>query len=174
MKSRLLIVLVSLAFLAGCGGGSAGETSATNTSTAATTSDKSNGLIKGTPADQRPIYGVKTGFLGEANALCQQNLAAMQRKLAPYLSRAVTKGINEPGKVVNAVIAPGLETEIRELRALKTPTQYEAKMNAVFVASEEMIAEAKGDPKAFMEDGTPYVKAENVARPIGLVECGHP
>lgn len=170
-----LIALAGIAFLAGCGG-SSDDTSTTGTST--TASNSSEGNEEGTnitPPSQRPSFGVKTGFLGKANRLCLKNITVIQKKLKPYFAEAVASGqVAEPDKVVNTIIAPSLETELSQLRALNTPAKYEGKMNAVIVSSESVIAEAKSDPETFMADGTPYSKVEHVAKQTGLEECGHP
>jgi hypothetical protein len=75
-------------------------------------------------------------------------------------------------KLVDGVIAPGLEAEADELRALNGPRGAQKKIQAIAAAIDAAAAKARKDPQAFVTDATATLaKAQRLARAYDVNNC---
>jgi hypothetical protein len=74
--------------------------------------------------------------------------------------------------MVNQVVIPAFEGELRDLKALNIPPGDGRDVSAIYAAIEEMIDEVRANPTA--QGFYPYTKAEKLAAKYGLTACGHP
>lgn len=163
MRGRDLVaaafVLFALATAASCGGGGSGDgQSATEFGEAGTTS-----------AETIP----KSDFVAQANAVCVKRRAAIKVK-GEHIFKQIFNSPPDVGakRLVNEVIAPGFEAEVRELKEVGVPDQGANQVDAVYKAIEDVVKSVKSNPKA--QGYYPYNKAAHLAAAYGLPACGHP
>lgn len=113
-------------------------------------------------------------FIAEANAICAKGTSEIQGQMQSYLTRKVSKGEESvvQGEIVNEVVAPVLEGEIEDIRALGLPPGDEEQVEAIFTAMQAVIDQASDDPPAFMQQKEPFEEPEGLAKSYGLSACG--
>jgi hypothetical protein len=125
-----------------------------------------------------PKAASKSDFVVKANALCVKRREQVQAAVA-----AIFKGIegkesessrqSAVRKLVDRAVAPKLEAEAEELRALEPPRGDAGKVEAIAAAIEAGVAEAREDPQAFIGGGSsPLTKPQRLARRYGIGACG--
>jgi hypothetical protein len=173
----VVIGLVGLILIVGCGGDDANETSAPANGPTATEASTATDGDSGASAADGDETGVpvisKEEFIAQGNALCAKRSA----ELAVDGQRVFKEVRNKPNPVsaralVDKVIVPTFESELSDLRALDPPPADSDEVYAIFEAIEEMIDKVKDDPST--QNYYPYKKAERLAAAYGLTACGHP
>jgi hypothetical protein len=118
--------------------------------------------------------GAKAAFIKEADGICSKQIVQIQQGVQSALQGGLNglaqKGV--PGKLVNQIIAPGLEATIGEVRALSTPAGTRGEVEAVLTAIQESVDGARANPKAFLTQGNALAKSEQLARQFGFSVCG--
>jgi hypothetical protein len=149
-----LLVGALVAMLAvGCGGGSSGG------DTEVTVSSMS-----------------KAEFIKKADAVCKKGSEAITADYGEFLREH--KGVKNPtealfSELVDRVVAPNLEREVEEIRALGAPKGQEARVEAVLAAVERSLTTAEEEPRNVIND-MPKVfgEADKVAKQYGFRVCG--
>jgi hypothetical protein len=115
----------------------------------------------------------KATFVKQADAICQKTSG----RLSAEVTAIASKESGNPNdftafqvKLVTQTLIPGLETELKELRALGVPDEGKQQVQAFFKASQQVIDKAKANPKAFAESGS-YEAAELAGRRYGVSKC---
>lgn len=143
----VLIALSSVAVAAGCGsdGGSDAEASA----------------------------DAKAAFVKQANAICAERGAEVRTKGVSIVKNAGSGPEAAPTReLVDDVVVPAFEKEIRELGALEPPPGDAEQVEAILSATQELIDRLQADPS---ERGIyPYRRVEDLSAAYGLSKCGHP
>jgi hypothetical protein len=159
MFFRTLIVLaIAAAALpaAGCGGGGDDGAGAANGSTATDGADRAT--------------GAKGEFVEAANAACFQRRKQMRQEFNA-LARNASETPSAVESLIERVIAPGLEAEVREIRALEPPPAETRQIEAILAAIQETVDQAQADPVEFTKHG-PFSEVTKLANEYGLTACG--
>lgn len=115
----------------------------------------------------------KADFIQAANAACQARIKQMKAKSRRVFAKASEKSPQAGAKLlIEQVVVPGFEGELRDLRALQPPPGDEARVEQVIDAIQEMVDRTQRD----LGQGRPYPyrKTENLTAAYGLPDCGHP
>ena len=180
-------LLLSGMLFAGCGGGNEASSTA-NTNTAASNGEagESRGEAGGKESSTKGESGggtqqaapkSKAEFVAMANALCEKQRKQSQAKLSE-----IFKGSQETEQpssqqagmrqIADEAVAPAMEAEAEELRALGAPSGDEEQVEAIATALESVAAEAREDPKAFVMNPNAMKKSEAAADAYGIGACG--
>ncbi|HET9677512.1 MAG TPA: hypothetical protein VFP21_08430 [Solirubrobacterales bacterium] len=140
-----IAMIVSLAFLAGCG--RSGETSSA-----------------------KPQFSAeKARFLRRGNAICKRADAEQRMLVTRYLNKGP---VAQRWELVLPAVVPPMEKELRELRALSPPGEDEAKMRRILEEMGKGVEDAKNDPLDLMyTDSDPFLTARQLAKRYGLTVC---
>lgn len=115
----------------------------------------------------------KGDFIQAANEACETRAAQIEAKGRRVYAVASKKSRDAGAKLlIEQVVVPGFEREIRDLRALQPPPGDEEEVEGLITALQEMVDRTRGD----LAKGRswPYRKTENLAAAYGLPACGHP
>jgi len=153
-SSRLLLIL-GLLLLAGCGGG--GSSESTNAQTGTLT---------------------KAQFLKQANAICVQGTAAMNKGDVAFWAKHRPQGGKPPSQgLVNQLqlqaILPVRARELRQIRALGLPRGDEQRVEAILGAWQEGVEKGKEEPSSLDSAGPEFAfyKAYSMGIDYGLAKC---
>jgi hypothetical protein len=136
--------------VAGCGGGD----------DAATTTER-----------ERPL--TKREFLAEADRICGFTDARIEAAADDLVIGGRDPRPAQVRRVVAAVVVPGLETEVRAIRAIGAPPGDAARIDRILAATERGIAAIEADPVSVLEGPPPALReAGRLARRYGSAECG--
>jgi hypothetical protein len=181
LHNRSVALMVSALVLgllvAGCGGGSnGGESSGGSTAAGNSAANAESGAQEaesGTGNTEATATG-KAAFLKQANAIC----AADKKKIEAEVTAALPKeALSESaGKariedIVSTVVATGLQSRLDAIRALGTPSEAEAEVNAALDLMQEQVEEAKTAPRRFAASREAETKANNPIEEVGLTDC---
>jgi hypothetical protein len=144
-----------LTTLSGCGGGSA------------------TGETKPPPT--------KVVFVRKADKICKAATQKIVNAAVPIVKRGPKPGESKYQlelKIVNTLLIPTLENEIRHLQNLGSPRGEEAKFAGFLRGMNDALEEARNEPQTYISTGGHYVKgrvhyatATKFARSMGLTEC---
>lgn len=173
MRKTILTIglLLACATIAGCGGDEGDEGgSATSGSDTATGNSGANAGS----SDQETSSGADSEFARQANTICKQ---ASRKILVGISTTEVKDPSGEPDrqasnvKVIETVLVPSLEEEVRKIGALEIPSENEQEVEAFLAATTQITEDAKSQPSAWSESGSPYAAAERRAAEAGIEEC---
>jgi hypothetical protein len=142
MAAALLLVLLTSALGAGCGGGGEPEEKLT-----------------------------KAEYVRKGNAICgtwQQARGVLFGKFTHEVKPPVTQAKRE--KAILAILKP-YETAAEELGELSPPAGEEEKVEAIIAAMKETVSKGKADPAAILSGTTSFEKPNELAEGYGLKEC---
>jgi hypothetical protein len=121
----------------------------------------------------------KAAFVKKANALCEasykKRLAAAQKAF-----REALKTSDKPRKeleysIVRTIVAPRLQAQLDDLRALGAPRGDKKQVDAILDAVQELIDRVRVEPRAFFEAVLhfkhPDARAHRLAGEYGIKEC---
>lgn len=160
----MLIVVTSLllALVAGCGGGGNGA------------GNSSSSAAEGSTVASKTWTGSKQAFIEKADAICSKGGARIYEQVVKALYPGGIDGAN-PGQMkqaVETILAPGLEAEIRKIRALGYPSGEEEEVEAIFTAVEEQLERARSEPTVFLKEGDPFRDPAKLGEAYGFAICG--
>jgi hypothetical protein len=130
----------------------------------------------GSGGDSNTASITKAQFVKQADAACKKGEEQIQADFKAYIEGH--KNLTNPteddfAEVVDTVLAPNVEQEVGEIRALGMPSGDEAKIEAILDSVEEGREEAEADPKnAIQTTPASLEKANKLAKEYGLKVCG--
>jgi hypothetical protein len=115
----------------------------------------------------------KAEFIRAGNAICRATIQTLTEEGRETFSEAELKGTNVAGvPFVLGTYVPEFRAEVRRLRALGAPSGDEARVEAILLAIEGMIGEAKREPDRIVHQVTNrYARPQELAMSYGLDEC---
>lgn len=122
----------------------------------------------------------KEAFIKKADAICKKGSEQMQRGFAVYLRKNKKSiiALRHPSKtdyegLIEGVLIPTLEEEIKEIRALGAPRGDEKRIEEMLTALEEGIETAETNPKAVTHSSEAiFGIASRLGKEYGLEVCG--
>lgn len=119
----------------------------------------------------------KAKFVAEAKAVCaeqQQQLQAKLRQLfkSDQASQGKTSQQAMLRQIAEDAIAPAMQAEADELRALEAPPGDEDQVEEVIAALDVIVAEAREDPTGLATNPNTFQKVRKLAGNYGIGTCG--
>jgi type IV pilus biogenesis protein CpaD/CtpE len=146
---RRVAICVALV-LAGCGDD--GETTTTTTTSAPLT---------------------KAEFLRQADQICLSGDSQIEAAADDLATAGGEPSAAEVRRIALRIVIPGLEAEVRAIRALGAPAGDEAAVERILSATERGITQIEADPEAVIEGPPPGLReAGRLARRYGSDQCG--
>jgi hypothetical protein len=127
----------------------------------------SSGTATSTAAAKPPL--TKAQFLAQGNAICTQgnkNLEGPEKALgtSPTEAQVVT--------FLKGPFKSEVQRQIDAIRALKAPTEDQAKVKHIFDLAQNELDHVTSDPKAFISASvSPFKEFETAAHAYGLTVC---
>jgi hypothetical protein len=117
----------------------------------------------------------KATFVKQANRICEQ----VSGKFAAELSSVSSRESAKPGydfaktqvTIVKEVLIPGLEEELKEIRALGMPAEAKRDVESFLGAYQRSIAKVKAKPQSATGATIPYEAVEVTGTAFGVSEC---
>jgi hypothetical protein len=135
--------------LAGCGGD--GETTTTTTSAPLT----------------------KAEFVRQADQICLSGDSRIEAAADDLVPAVGEPSPAEVRRIALRIVVPGLEAEVRAIRAVGAPPGDEAAVERILRATERGIAQIETDPEGAIEGPPPGLReAGRLARRYGSQQCG--
>jgi hypothetical protein len=179
------IVVISIAVLSaaslaiGCGdegngGGSAGQEASgadsANSDSAPTDSGSTSSDLGQETTEVKPI--AKAKFTQQANEICQATVKKILNGALPVVGKAEkeSKAAGEAAetKVVSTIMAPALQEEAEEIRALGTPPGEEQQIEAILTAIQKLAEIGEQNPEKIAQS---FASPSNLAERYGLSAC---
>jgi hypothetical protein len=113
----------------------------------------------------------KASFVEQANTICKQASGKIAAELRVIGQTEAENPNYTPAVLVKKALIPGLEAEIKELRALGAPPGDKKEVQAFLEAVQKIVNTAEADPETFASANSPYEGAELAARRFGVTEC---
>lgn len=170
-----IIMAVSLACLAGCGG--SGENSSAKPEAPAkkpqskpqSPAEKTS-PPKRSPAEQARYIKERAQFIKQGNAICRRADAEQHKRVTRFLKREGP--LNRKWELIAPAVAPAMEKELRELTALRPPEGDEAKVQRILEAMKKGIEDAHYDPIDLVYTrSNPFQGMRALAKRYGLMVC---
>lgn len=151
--TALVAVLAFAVSVAGCGSSSSSTT--TTETTAAIT---------------------KAEFIAKGNAICVIGDKAQEAEINAYAKKLGLKENQEPTKaqkaeLVEAVLAPNIQTQIDGVKALGAPSGEEQQVNSALEASQQALNKVKANPELAFAKESPFHAAGQQLHALGLTKC---
>jgi hypothetical protein len=126
----------------------------------------------GTTANPAPS---KDEFIAEADRICAAGDKEIDADAGAILGAEARDERPSPAQVkriVDEAIAPGVQSQVDDIRAL-TPPEGDADQIAAFLeAAEAGVAALRDDPERLITDDDPLAEASRLAADYGLEVCG--
>lgn len=151
--TALVAVLAFGVLVAGCGSSSSSTT--TTETTAAIT---------------------KAEFVAKGNAICVIADKAQEAEINAYAKKLGLKEDQEPTKaqqaeLVEAILAPNIQTQIDGVKALGAPSGEEQQVNSALEASQQALNKVKTNPELAFAKESPFHAAGQQLHALGLTKC---
>jgi hypothetical protein len=114
----------------------------------------------------------KAAFLTEADAICRAERKDIRQNLSKYTGEGLNSLTKNAPAIVNELVIPNLEDEMRGIEALNPPASARDAMTALFGAIDGLIARARAEPRNFILDAESVEKSIQVAEANGFKVCG--
>jgi len=163
----LLAAVAILATVSGCGGESPPATQRAGGAGA-----RAGGARSAAGGAGRPSAAVAR-FIASADAICRE-VRARTRSLPDSYARRDLAGISEARarSLVERVVDPGLEREIRRIVELRRPPAATQTSQAILNAIAEMIVQSQAHPRSFLLERRAVAESRAKARAAGFRVCG--
>lgn len=169
--SKQLIALIAVALTialigAGCGGGSDGSDG-----TGSAPEEAGDGASSISKAE----------FLKKADNVCAEGGKEVEAEFQAYLKKNnLEEGKETPAEnkahvveIAETIAIPGLQQQVKEIRALGAPSGEEAEVEAFIGAVEEALKEGEAEPASLIGATSElFAKADKLAQEYGLKVCG--
>lgn len=167
----VLMILLAAVLIAGCGNSGTNDADRDSPidqggrsadSGAATTGESEKGRL-----DERK-------FVEVANRICARSMQRMERKYQPFFNdkRKVTAPNAWASDVISKFVAPGMRTQVRELKRLHLRPDQADQVDALATAIDSVLEDARADPLSFINRANPFSESLRVADKYGLPACG--
>jgi hypothetical protein len=117
----------------------------------------------------------KAEFVKKAEAVCEKGEESIRKDFKAFVAKyeSATKPTKaDLAALVSAVISGNIEAEVKELRAIGTPSDGGQQVEALIDAREESLKEAEAEPQEAIADGEKvFGKASKLAKAYGLKAC---
>jgi hypothetical protein len=110
----------------------------------------------------------KPQFIKKANALCTQREQKVVQQAAAYQASHPKASSQE---VIEAVLVPGLRTQIAEVRKLGAPAGDEQQVEAILVAKSEALDRIEAEHLPQGQFHQVFTKSRNLSHAYGLQIC---
>lgn len=174
IAAALVVAVVAL----GCGGSEEDSGARPSGGDASDLTEDDQGEAQDRPAGGGSSQDATTAsFKRKARAVCARQRAMMNGRAAAVLRQAGDEEVPArlTRKLFNRAVQPGLEAEVRELRALDAPDPRLAEgLGDLFQAIGATLDRIEADPAAFAVTERPFARSEAIASRYGLRGCGGP
>jgi hypothetical protein len=120
----------------------------------------------------------RTEFISQGNAICSKRGAQISTEGGRILQQSSQTPDKAQAMMVDQVIIPNFEEEIRELRSLDAPATDSKQVDEVLTAIQDTVDRLRTAPpigaSASFKANHPYRPGEEIAAEYGLTACGHP
>lgn len=113
----------------------------------------------------------KADFIAASNEVCAKSKRRMTAEIGLRV-RAGAEEKAEPEALVEEVIGPGFEKQIRDIRALGPPPEGSREVDRMLRALQATLDEARAKPAAIAYGERSFAKSERLAKAYGIPECG--
>lgn len=146
-----IVTLVAFGVVSGCGGDSASS------------------------SDQELT---KAQFVRKANTICTQKGAQIKVEGGRIIRAGNAHGADVQARIMDQIIVPNLQAEIRELDALEGPAADRQRIDGIVAAIQQSVDRLRSAPpidaSSSFKETHPYRPGEELAAEYGLTACGHP
>jgi hypothetical protein len=111
-------------------------------------------------------------FLAAADEICKARREGTRQGLSEFTKVGLSNLEDAAKKIVDELVIPSLESEMREIEALNPPASADGAVSALFAGIEGMIASGKAEPRNFILKGDAVVSSEEAAKQNGFKVCG--
>jgi hypothetical protein len=111
-------------------------------------------------------------FFAAADAICGERRENTRQNLSDFTKVGLDNLENAAEEIVNELVIPNLEGEMREIEALNPPASASGAVSALFNAIEGMIAAGRAEPRNFILKADAVTSSEEVAKQNGFKVCG--
>jgi hypothetical protein len=141
-------------------------------------------VIGGCGNDDRADVTVETGslskaqFIKRADKICRESIYKMQLAGGAFLRTVegsktpFEKEQEEAPKLIDKVVVPQFEKQIKEISSLGAPDGDEEKVVAILNAIGEGLDDAEAEPIEFVNDSNAMGKSKRLGEAYGFSECG--
>lgn len=155
----LAITAVGIAFFAGCGSDSDGDSGAGSEGTTIETSSLT-----------------KAQFIKRADQICDQVSEDLLGPIYSYMKRHASKSKSEEeltAEAVRKVVVPQVEAEIEEIRALGAPAGDEEQIEEFLIADQRSVDSLKARRQLSLvpDVDNAFKQSKTLARAYGLKSC---
>jgi hypothetical protein len=119
----------------------------------------------------------KAKFIEKADAICKAARTEFLAKFTRFAEAHKAELIDQKAKdsfvseVLESLLAPNIEGQVRQISQLGAPHGYAAEVATFLDALEERVEEGRDDPGGLLATPTPFKRAEDTARKIGMYGC---
>jgi hypothetical protein len=111
-------------------------------------------------------------FLAAADEICKARREDTRQGLSDFTKVGLSNLEDAAKKIVDELVIPSLESEMREIEALNPPASADGAVSALFAGIEGMIASGKAEPRNFILKGDAVASSEEAAKQNGFTVCG--
>jgi hypothetical protein len=127
--------------------------------------------VSSTTTTSEPL--TRAEFVRQADQICLSGDSQIEAAGDDLLASGEKPSPADVRRIALRIVVPGLEAEVRAIRALGAPPGDEAEVGRILSATERGIAQIEADPERAIEGPTPGLReAGRLARRYGSVECG--
>jgi hypothetical protein len=115
----------------------------------------------------------KATFASRADRICKQVSGKMAAEVTTLTSqeKAGVTAAETQIALAKEIFIPGLEEELRELRALGVPDEAARQTQALFQAYQRAIDIAEQKPRELIVGASPYEPVEFIGTKLGISDC---
>jgi hypothetical protein len=163
VSKRLIAVLLGTlaiaALVAGCGGG-----------------DDEGTTVEATSSDTGPAL-TKAEFIEQGDEICLTASNDRGKEIEDFLeennvSQAKGPTTEQEEELLGEIVLPRIGAQMEELRELGPPEGEEERVDEIFTAVEEVVAEGEDDPSTVIGNENPFAEPNAKAEAFGFEVCG--
>jgi hypothetical protein len=116
--------------------------------------------------------GSDAEFYAAADAICKEKRENTRKNLLDYTEKGLENIAEDATAIVDKLVIPNLEEELRDIRALNPPASVSGVAGELYGWIEKMIAAAKAEPSNFLLNVGIVAESEEAAKQNGFAVCG--
>jgi hypothetical protein len=109
----------------------------------------------------------KAEWIAKADAICKQGNQEINQATKQFQGKPTQAQFDQ---FATDTLAPSVQKQVDQIRALSAPGGNEAQVNAILDAAEADVNKVKANPSSIQ--GDPFADANKLARAYGLKVCG--